>query len=75
MVAASKNLCLLHHLHPAAFYKFKRYFADCYRSTDLVAIFLCVEGAPSESIVVDDGDLRKAAQTVSFENGASKESA
>jgi len=39
------------------------------------AVFLRVEGASSEGIVVDGGDLRKAAQQVVFENGATKESA
>ena len=38
-------------------------------------IFLQVEGASSEGIVVDGGDLRKATQPVVFENGADKESA
>jgi len=37
--------------------------------------FLKVEGATSEGIVVDGGDLRKATQPVVFENGATKESA
>jgi hypothetical protein len=39
------------------------------------ASFLRVIGASSEAIVVDGGDLRKAAQHVVFENGAIKESA
>jgi len=37
--------------------------------------FLKVEGAASEGIVVDGGDLRKAIQQVAIENGATKESA
>ena len=39
------------------------------------ATFLRVEGAASESIIVDGGDLKKATQHVVFENGAAKESA
>ena len=39
------------------------------------ATFLRVEGALSEGIVVDGGDLRKATQQAVFENGATKESA
>ena len=38
-------------------------------------IFLKVEGAASEGIVVDGGDLRKATQQIAIENGATKESA
>jgi len=34
--------------------------------------FLRVEGAASEGIIVDGGDIRKAAQPVIFENGATK---
>jgi hypothetical protein len=37
------------------------------------AVFLRVEGAGSENIVVDGGSLSKAAQAVQFENGATKE--
>lgn len=37
------------------------------------AVFLRVEGASSEGIVVDGGDLRKARQQVAFENGAVKD--
>ena len=39
------------------------------------ATFLRVEGASSEGIMVDGGDLRKAGQTLVVENGAVKESA
>ena len=39
-----------------------------------VACFLRVEGAASEAITVDGGDLSKAKQTVLFENGAGKKS-
>ena len=38
------------------------------------ATFLRVEGASSEGITVDGGDLRKAGQTLIVENGAGKES-
>ncbi|HEX7903193.1 MAG TPA: glycosyl hydrolase family 28 protein [Chitinophagaceae bacterium] len=38
------------------------------------ATFLRVEGAASEGIVTDGGDLRKAVQQVVFENGAMNES-
>jgi hypothetical protein len=34
--------------------------------------FLRVEGASSEGIVVNGGDLRKSAQLLAFENGATK---
>jgi hypothetical protein len=35
-------------------------------------VFLQVEGAASEGIIVDGGDLRKATKAVAFENGATK---
>lgn len=38
------------------------------------ALFLRVEGPASDGIIVDGGDIRKAATQVVFENGASKES-
>ncbi|WP_276504621.1 glycoside hydrolase family 28 protein [Terrimonas pollutisoli] len=38
------------------------------------AIFLRVEGASSEGIIVDGGDTRKATQALAIENGAAKES-
>ena len=37
-------------------------------------IFLQVEGAQSENIVVNGGDLRKAGNALAFENGAAKKS-
>jgi hypothetical protein len=37
------------------------------------ATFLRVEGISSENIIVDGGDLRKAIQAVTFENGAIKD--
>jgi hypothetical protein len=36
------------------------------------AIFLRIEGTASEGIIIDGGDIRKAAQPVSTENGATK---
>jgi hypothetical protein len=38
------------------------------------AVFLQVEGAASEGLVVDGGDLRKAGKAVSLQNGAIKKS-
>ncbi|HET6994695.1 MAG TPA: glycosyl hydrolase family 28 protein [Chitinophagaceae bacterium] len=38
------------------------------------AVFLRVEGQSSEGITIDGGDLRKAGQKTSFENGAAKTS-
>lgn len=35
-------------------------------------VFLQVEGAASENIIVEGGDLKKTAQSVAFENGARK---
>lgn len=35
-------------------------------------VFLQVEGAASENIVVEGGDLKKSAQSIAFENGARK---
>jgi hypothetical protein len=37
------------------------------------ASFLKIQGASSEGIVVNGGDLRKAAKPIIFENGAVKE--